>query len=260
MTGNPLMLTTQANPETPVLQAEHVAAMSLAAVDQATHIAVASGPWTSPDTWKNRRIPTQGSRVLIPAEVQVEIATELQPALEWVRVNGELSFTADANTALKVDTLVTAPGSRLEIGTPQDPIRSDVTAQILFADLGPLEIQNDPMLLGRGAILHGTTVVHGSPRSSALPAAKAPRRGDRHIHLADSPTGWSVGDRLVVAGTSPDAEGDETVQIRAIEGATIQLEEHLARDHLAPRDSLRVHVANLSRNVVFGSENKAIDR
>ena len=260
MNGDLLMLTTHAHPENPVLQAEHVAAMSLAAVDQATHIAVASGPWTSPDTWKGRHIPKQGSRVLIPAELQVEIATELQPALEWVRVNGELSFAANANTALKVDTLVTAPGSRLEIGTPQDPIRSDVSAQILFADLGPLDVRKDPMLLGRGAILHGTTVVHGSPRSSALPAAKAPRRGDRQIDLADSPTDWSVGDRLVIAGTSPDAEGDEMVQIRAIEGATIQLEEPLARDHLAPRDSLRVHVANLSRNVVFGSENKAIDR
>ena len=258
--SDPLMLTTLAHPENSVLQAEHVAAMSLAAVDQATHIAVASGPWTSPDTWKERRIPTQGSRVLIPAELQVEIATELQPALEWVRVNGELFFAADVNTALNVDTLVTAPGSRLEIGTPQEPIRSDVRAEILFADLGPLDVRKDPMLLGRGAILHGTTVVHGSPRSSALPATKAPRRGDRHLHLADRPTGWSVGDQLVIAGTSPNGQGDETVQIHAIEGATIQLQEPLTRDHIPPRDSLRVHVANLSRNVVFRSENKAIDR
>jgi len=108
---------------------------------QATHVAVVSGRWTSPDTWQNGRVPHQGSRVLIPEGIQVEIDAKLRPSLTWIRVHGELSFSTDVNTELRVDTLVTAPGSRLEIGTPQQPVRSDVSAQIVFADLGPLDIR-----------------------------------------------------------------------------------------------------------------------
>ena len=61
-------------------------------------------------------------------------------SLEWLRVNGELRFATDRDTELRVDTLVTAPGSRLEIGTVEQPVPSNVRAQIVFADLGPLNV------------------------------------------------------------------------------------------------------------------------
>lgn len=69
-----------------------------------------------------------------------------------------------------------------------------------------------------------------------------------------------MGDHLVIAGTSPDGRGDETARIRAIKGSIIQLERPLTKNHIGPRSHLKAHVANLSRNVVFGSENKANDR
>jgi len=159
-----------------------------------------------------------------------------------------------------VDTLVSAPGSRLQIGTPDQPVGAGVRAQIVFADRGPLSIAEDPMLMGRGAILHGSTVVHGQAKTSALTAADQLRRGDQRIVLEDIPQGWTVGDRLVIAGTSPDGTGDETVRIRAIDGQHIDLDRPLLKDHVTPRDHLKVHVANLTRNVVFSSENKSLDR
>ena len=73
------------------------------------------------------------------------------------------------------------------------------------------------MLLGRGAILHGATVVHGHAKTSALTAAEQLIRGDQQIVLEAIPQGWNVGDRLVIAGTSPDGSGDESVQIEAVD-------------------------------------------
>ena len=248
------------HPGNPTLQSEHKAAMDLAKSEEATHIATASGDWSSASTWQGGRIPDQGSRVLIPEGMAVMVDGELTSELAWLRLNGELRFATNRDTELRVDTLVSAPGSRLEIGTAEQPVQSNVQARIVFADLGPLTVENDPMLMGRGAILHGTTRIHGAAKTSAETAAIDPKRGDRELVLTDQPSGWSVGDQLVIAGTRPDGGGDETVVIQSIEGSRILLDTPLAEDHLTPREHLKVHVANLSRNVEFTSENTAIDR
>ena len=234
--------------------------MDLADPAVATHVAVASGDWLSPDTWRDGAIPGTGSRVLVPDGFSVEVSAELEPSLEWVRVNGELRFAADRNTTLKLGTLVSAPGSRLQIGDSLNPIDPNVKARIVFADLGPLSVRTDPMLLGRGAILHGVTRIHGAAKTSKLAAVRDPRRGDREIVLSAAPEGWQPGDRLVVAGTRPDAQGDEVVTIQAMAGNRVLLNRPLNEDHVTPRDHLKVHVANLSRNVEFSSESKALDR
>jgi len=248
------------HPGNPTLQAEHMAAMNLAAADAASHVAVASGPWSSPSTWRDGLVPDEGSRALIPEGLTVEVDGAFRASLEWVRVNGTLRFATDVDTALKVDTLITAPGSRLEIGTPMDPVQADVSARIEFADRGPLNVDSDPLLIGRGAILHGATQIHGAAKSSAMTVARDPRQGDREILLSEIPSGWVVGDALVIAGTRPDGSGDETARIASIEADRILLEEPLRHDHSTPRDHLKVHVANLTRNVVFSSENTALDR
>ena len=248
------------HPNDPVLQEEHVAAMQLAAPEEATHVAVASGVWSSESTWRDGRIPDEASRVHIPHGLTVEIGNRLQPSLKTLLVNGTLRFATAVDTELKVDTLVTTPGSRLEIGTASDTIRSDATARIVFADLGPLQISEDPGLVGRGAILHGTTVIHGSAKTSALTASVDPLRGDKSLTLSEAPTGWRAGDRLVIAGTNPDADGDEIVIVKSVDGNQIKLDRALSFNHQTPREDLKVHIANLTRNVVFTSENTALDR
>ena len=249
-----------AHPSNPTLQSEHSAAMDLADPAEATHVAVASGDWLSPDTWSGGVIPGSGSRVLIPENFSVEVSAELDSPLEWVRVNGVLRFADSQNTSLKLGTLVTAPGSLLQIGDSLNPINADVTARIVFADLGPLDVSKDPLLLGRGAILHGTTSFHGARKTTKLAVERDPRQGDRELLLQEVPEGWQPGDRLVVAGTRPDAQGDEVVIVEAIEGNRVVIATPLSDDHITPRDHLKVHVANLSRNVILSSESKELDR
>lgn len=151
-------------------------------------------------------------------------------------------------------------GSLVEIGTPARPVQADVTATVVFADLGPIDLAVDPGQLGRGAIFHGTTRIHWAEKTPFTTLASPPRAGDTVLALAAAPAGWQVGDRLVIAGTRADATGEETVTITGIAGATVSFDQPLQYNHLPLRADLAVHVANLTRNVVFTSENPALDR
>ncbi|MEL7210071.1 MAG: G8 domain-containing protein, partial [Actinomycetota bacterium] len=169
-------------------------------------------------------------------------------------------FATDADTTLRVDTLVSSPGSVLEVGTPDQPVDAAVTATIEVADTGPIDVARDPSQLGRGLVLHGTVRMHGADRTDWTALAEAPRSGDDRLVLPDAPTGWQVGDRLVVAGVQPDGTGEEQVSVAAVEGSTAVLDGALSEDHVPPRADLDVHVANLTRNVVVASASKELDR
>ena len=71
-----------AHPDDPTLQREHMAAMDLAKPEQASHVAVASGDWSSASTWQGGRIPDQGSQVLIPEGMIVRLDGEVSSSLE----------------------------------------------------------------------------------------------------------------------------------------------------------------------------------
>ena len=244
----------------PVLAQEHMAILDLVPVAEASHQAVRSGPWSDPDTWKDGRLPDDGARVHLPAGVVVTLTERWSPSLRWVRLDGTLRFDPLSTTELKVDTLVSAPKGRLEVGTSAQPIDANHSARIVFADLGPLSVDRDPSLLGRGAVLHGETLVHGAPKRSAIAVARPPRQGDRDLLLEAAPLNWRVGDRLVLAGTSHGADGDELVRIADLDGTRVSLDRPLDMDHLSPRDHLRPHLANLTRNVEFSSESTQLDR
>ncbi|MEM8913246.1 MAG: G8 domain-containing protein, partial [Planctomycetota bacterium] len=241
----------------------HAAVMDLVALDQADYVASANGAWSNPATWSNNQVPGEGARVVIPQGVQVTINSELTPEFKTVRVDGVLNFATDRDTQLLVDTLVSTPTGELVIGTETNPVGEDYTAQIVFADDGAIDRKWDPSLLSRGALLHGKTTIHGAAKTSygtlASTSSGSPQavQGATQITLASAPDGWKVDDWITIAGVDPnDPEGDEVVQITAIDGATITFAgQGLQQDHVSPRDDLQVHVANLSRNVQFTSEN-----
>ncbi|MEO1469006.1 MAG: G8 domain-containing protein, partial [Pseudomonadota bacterium] len=231
--------------------------MQLVRLEDVTHTAVQSGAWSDPATWAGGTVPPEGARVQIPEGLSVTVDAVLAPMMETVRVDGTLSFATDVATQLRVDTLVTAKTGLLEIGTAAEPVEAGVTASILFADDGPVSRDTDPALIGRGALLHGKTVIHGAEKTGFGPLAEGARAGDGTITLAEAPTGWRIGDRITIAGTdAADPLGDEVRVIAGIDGATVTLDRALDADHVAPRADLDVHVANLTRNVTFASESE----
>ena len=226
----------------------------------ADYQATQSGRWLDPATWGGQ-VPRADADVRIPAGVTVQIQSDQIPRMGFVIVDGTLRFASAVNTALQLDTLITSKSGNLQIGTASQPISSQVTAEIVFADTGAISKRRDPSLINRGAVLHGTTAIFGAEKTAFLPVATFPRRGDTSLSLKSAPRGWRVGDQIVIAGTDPrDPTRDDKVTITAVQGRTVSFAPALRYDHTAPRADLDVHVANLTRNVVFRSESAKSDR
>ena len=243
-------------PHDPVMQAEHQAMLALVPDEAVTNAAVQSGAWSDPATWAGAALPAEGANVLVPAGMTVTVDAVNSAALRTVRVDGTLDFATAVNTRLAVDTLVVTPDGTLVIGTAADPVRPDVTARVVFADRGPIDTVWDPRFLSRGLIAHGTTSVYGSPKTGFAALSGPATKGSRTMVLAEPPDNWSAGDEIVLAGTSAAGNQDEKLTVLAVEGRFVRVDRPLAFTHAAPQPDLPVYTADLTRNVVFSSQDQ----
>lgn len=236
-------------------------ALVLVSVDDATHIAVDSGDWSDACVWSNGEVPDSGARVLIPEGVEVQVDGLITHNIGTIGIYGTLSFATDADTELRVHTLVSPMSGTLEVGTIESPVAEKVTARIVFTSESIFDENEDPKDLSRGAILMGPTKMHGHAKTHRSTVAVHPSIGDTTINLSSSPNQWAIGDSIVIAGTEPgNPESDEQRLITNIEGTIITLNEALDLDHVAPEDDLAVHVANLTRNIEIISESTDITK
>ena len=220
-----------------------------------TATAMQTGNWTDPDTWGGA-LPIDGDIVRIPEGIEVTVASELNARIETIRIDGTLRFSASNDTMLQVDTMVSTCSGALEIGTQTSPIETNVSATIIFIDDGPI---SDSQLISRGALLMGRTVIHGAPKTHRAVISPHANQGDLVLNLTTVPSGWQVGDELVITGTVPnDPTSDEIRTIASINSNQVTLSSVLSLDHAAPRADLNVYVANATRNVEFRSENTSI--
>ena len=237
----------------------------------ATKTAAASGDWSSTSTWGGS-LPANDDRVLIPNGITVTVDSMIAEELKSVRIDngGKLQFATNVNTELRTEYLFSSMMATLEIGTSTNKVSSNVKANLVFAERGGTTSSFDPERFAPGAVLMGTTTMHGADKTSWLTLQTHPSAGATQFVLSTAPTGWQVGDKLVVAGTDPitnasisntsEFEKDEVVTISAISGNTVTFTPALVRDHKAPTQAsdLDVHVANLSRNIAVSSENTSV--
>lgn len=248
-----------------VVSTTAVSAPQMGGLDQiapaadATHVAL-GGAWSDPAAW-DPGIPGDGARVRVPDGVEMVLDVDGTARLDWLRLEGTLRFETKLDTELRVETIAGFMASRLEIGTVETPIAEGVRAGILFIDDGPIDEAIDPMRLGRGLITMGAVRMHGAVKRPYAAVVGHPVVGDASFALAEPPTGWQVGDRVVLTGTEPlDPTSDEVRTIVSIDGNEIGLDFPLERDHDAPSEDLLVHAANLDRNVRLQSESGEILR
>ena len=235
------------------------AVMALVSDEAATHVATRSGNWSDSSTWQNGVVPGAGARIVIPAGQSVTVDQVFQDSFKTIRIDGTLSFATNVDTQLKVDTLVSTGCGRLEMGTQANPVQANVTAKVLFADDGAIDLNWDPTQISRGAILMGTTELHGAETTDRVTLASQPVAGAAQLQLNAIPTNWNPGDQIVITGTQ-GATSDEVRTIASIAGRTLVLNQPLELDHVTPKNHLDVHVVNKTRNVEFRSENTAIAR
>ena len=216
--------------------------------------------------------------VNIPAGYTVTYDVNSTSQLKWLRINGTLIFSTNQSTKLTLDTLVVTPGGTLTIGTVDNPIPANITAEVDFTANGPIDTTFDPTQLSRGLIFHGVASIHGAVKTAFVPLAGDAMAGNTDLTFASAvPSNWQVGDKIVLTGTYPDHPyghnsdnsyfHDEVLTITGISDNTLTFtndnlggsgNDQLRYDHAAPAGyGLSIYVANLTRNIVFRTLNAA---
>ncbi|GJM18035.1 MAG: hypothetical protein DHS20C14_02480 [Phycisphaeraceae bacterium] len=262
----------------------HQPLLDILPVGAATDIAVRTGDWSRSTTWASGMPPADDATVMIPEGVTVTVDDAFDARLDVIRVDGTLRYATDRDTRLIVDTLYSSPGGIIEVGSAGDPVQAGVTAELIIRTGRPIDTVRDPQQVGRGLVPHGRVSLVGSDVLDFAPLAVDALVGDGEliIELTDgdtTPLGWAIGDTIVLAGTSYDANGsdadnsrfrDEVLTITAINGDTVSFvnegipsgnRARLLHDHARPAgyddERLNVYVANLTRNVIVRSEDPA---
>lgn len=248
----------------PALAAEHMAAMNLLSPSDATHRAVRCGSWSNASVWEGGRIPDNDADVVIPAGIGLIYDLDSDVKLHFVRVDGLLEFATDRSTRMRVDTIIATPGSHFVVGTEETPLPPNVRATISIVDNGDLNPSVDPTRVSRGVVLHGDVSIRGTSKRPFAKIAQAPMAGETRIELLAEPTGWTVGDSVLIVGTRQNAghatsglgrSQDEIRRITAIQNTSLTLDKGLEFDHDVPNGyGLHTYAANMTRNVIFESE------
>lgn len=250
--------------------AHMMAVMDLVPAADATNVAVKSGDWSDPSIWSAGRVPIDNEKVFIPAGSQVVVDGVFEASLFTVRVDGKLSFDPKTETGLTLDTMIIASDGALEMGTLDNPIDGDARARITISDNGPIDLTWDPQQLSRGIVAMGNVAIYGEEKTTHLKVTGAPDAGDTQITLSDVPVNWAIGDSIVLTGTefvpksyNPETGDydtyngtqDEVRVITGINGNTVQFDDPLDYDHHVPADGLAASVANMSRSIIWETEN-----
>jgi hypothetical protein len=156
----------------PAKHAEHLAMLALVPRPEATH-RITSGvlPHTIPE----------GSKVIVPYGATVTAEGDYPNRLKWLRVDGTLRLNG---AHLRVDTTVVDVTGWLDCRTYW---------HLTFADFGPV---TDPMLLGRGLLVHGRWDAGAGTITSENPAPL--HRG--HVMVMHKPATTLDGVRITHCG------------------------------------------------------------
>ncbi|MEO0819617.1 MAG: G8 domain-containing protein [Pseudomonadota bacterium] len=247
-----------------MMHGDHMAVMALLDPSDATHRAVSDGDWSDPATWEGGKVPGAGADVFIPAGVAVRYDVASDAELGFVRVDGELNWATTRDTKMVVDTIIGTASSKITVGTLSDPVRSNVEAEIVFAD-GAIDRSIDPTMVSRGLITMGELDIQGGHKLMCEQLAVEARAGDTSLKVKNGDHNWQVGDEIVIIGVAnngKNAQGqlitqDETRTISKIDpDGTVHFDQPLIYDHTTPSQyDIPTFVGNATRNVSFTSEN-----
>ncbi len=243
-----------------------------------THTAIKNGAWSDPSTWSNGKVPDDNARVLIKKGTVVTYDQVSDARIETVSIEGNLKFATNKDTQLKVETILNGDSGSLDIGSAGNSVAANKRARIIFTSDSAVDTKWDPKQLSKGLVSHGSVSIHGAEKADKLTLAGDLSKGASVLRFKESPTGWQVGDRIVVGGTNYNARGkdsdnsrfqDEVLTITSIQGREVRFVNEdiksgnrnvLRFDHersniAGSADRLDLYVGNLTRNVTFETEN-----
>jgi len=218
--------------------------------------------WSDPLTWTGP-VPGPGDTASVRGEVYLDTDAEVAGVI--IGPDDALVFDPGASRSLRSTGNVVVEG-RLAL-RPDSPA---VIHRLGFAGIDESRFEgggNDVLDSDVGLWVMGEGVldVAGSPKSAWTHTAGTVPAGAATITLAPAPSGWQVGDEIVLTPTGrPGEQGVEhwssydLATVTGIDGAEVSLDRPAAFAHpevvTADGTARRAEVLNLSRNVVIEGE------
>jgi hypothetical protein len=244
-----------------------------------------SGAWSNATTWEGGKLPPSGAKVLIRPGHDVLYDLNSPQPVRSLHIGGTLRFAIDRDTRLDVGLIKIQAGEDVSeegfncdahlaepdpsqpkpaflVGTQEQPVDAKHTALIRLTYFEGMDRQSCPAIVDCG----GRMEFHGAPMNRTWVKLGAPaKKGEIAITLAEPVTGWRVGDRVFLTGTTRQIKFYKTFRtsvrdntqteervLQAVNGTQLTIDKPLEFEHVAD-GAYRGEVANLSRNVIVES-------
>ena len=196
--------------------------------------------WSDPATWPNRKVPIAGDKVTIGRDKDV-ILDVSPPALGGLSIDGKLTFSNDADLELTTEWIMLH--GELAIGSEAAPHTRNATITLTNT------VPNEDVMAGmgdRGIMISGGTLnLHGD-RTNTWTKLATRREPAARRSKCWTPSGWRVGDEIVLASTDFDPRQAERRTIAADQRQQAHARPQ-ARLHALRQDHLRRGRARRSR-------------
>ena len=257
---------------------DHAKVEKLIDTARANYVAVKSGNWSDPGIWKGGKVPDNNASVLIEAGKTVVYDQVSDTRIKTISVRGNLRFHPYKDTQLFVETILNGKDGKLDIGSTKQPVFADKNTRIIFTSDRAVDRSWDRDQLSKGLVSLGKVNIYGADKLDTVALVGDAEAGDRVLTFRERPTGWQVGDRIVLAGTTYNPGGndndnsrfqDEVLTVTEISGNRVRFvnegikgdgpKDQLLYDHTrstqVDANDLTLHAINLTRNVSFETEN-----
>ncbi len=177
--------------------------------------------------------------------------------LKWLEIQGSL-MCADKNLSVSSDWII-VHGGRFQCGTPLNPFNKKLTITLTGASSNDVALGAGMGTKVLGAMHAGAQLrLFGEDRKGWSQLGATVAKGANTITLKEAMPTWRVGDQLVIAPSSFDAEEYDVVTISSINGATVNFTPALNFAHWGTLQAYegktldqRAAVGLLSRNIVI---------
>jgi hypothetical protein len=208
--------------------------------------------WSDPATWGGA-VPQTGDPVVVDRPVLLDA----NPVVGTLRIapGGSLTFDPAASHVLESRGNFVVQGMLV-----MEPAQPSVSHRLLFSGVDESKFVGGGMSpldsdVGLWVMDNGMLHICGSERAGWARSVVPITAGAKAVQLDRDPTGWRVGDELVVCPShSPGETGDfETVRLSSLAGRIVTFDKPLAFSHpsvtLRDGSKLGTELLNLTRNV-----------
>lgn len=209
------------------------------------------GNWSDPATWSGGRVPQAINRAIISHNVTYDVANSQITGMT-IRAGGTLSYDVNSNGKLQSNANVIVNGT-----LQMRPASASVRHTLTFTQINENKFEGggmDPKKtdIGLWVIGDGMLDIEGSTKTSWTRLSSSAPAGATQIGLVASPTGWMVGDQLIIVPTNPgDTKSFDFARVKSINSNAVELDRPLPNSHPRVNNQWGAEVLNLSRNVTI---------